>query len=128
MMMLEHAGKRLLASAGVPTPQGVVIEASAARDEALSAITSFPVAVKAQVHSGSRGKQGGVRQAKSARELASAVKAIFETDFAGEKPEVILIEPWLAIEREAYLSVAVDGRAEGFVVMYAPQGGIDIED
>jgi succinyl-CoA synthetase beta subunit len=128
MMMLEHAGKRLLASAGVPVPQGIVVEALTARGEALSTITTFPVAVKAQVHSGSRGKQGGVRQAKSARELASAVESIFATDFAGEKPGAVLIEPWLAIEREAYLSVAVDGRAEGYVVMYAPQGGIDIED
>ncbi|MES2562871.1 MAG: ATP-grasp domain-containing protein [Pseudomonadota bacterium] len=128
MMMLEHAGKRLLASAGVPVPQGIVVEASADRDEALSTITTFPVAVKAQVRSGSRGKQGGVRQAKSVLELASVVKSIFATDFAGEKPEAVLIEPWLAIERETYLSVAVDGRAEGYVVMYAPQGGIDIED
>jgi succinyl-CoA synthetase beta subunit len=39
-----------------------------------------------------------------------------------------LIEPWLSIERESYLSVAVDGRAEGYVVMYSPTGGVDIEE
>lgn len=128
MMMLEHAGKRLLASAGVPVAQGIVIAASAVGGDALSAVTHFPVAVKAQVRSGGRGREGGVRRAKSAQELAAAVKAILATEFSGEKPESVLIEPWLAIEREAYLSVAVDGRAEGYVVMYAPQGGIDIED
>lgn len=128
MMMLEYAGKRLLASAGVAVAQGTVIEASAAMDEALSAVTTFPVAVKAQVRSGGRGKQGGVRQAKSADELAAAVKAILATEFGGEKPDAVLIEPWLGIERECYLCVAIDGRAEGYVVMYAPQGGIDIED
>jgi succinyl-CoA synthetase beta subunit len=128
MMMLEYEGKRLLASAGVPVAEGTVIEASAALEAALAAVTAFPVAVKAQVRSGGRGKQGGVRQVKSADELAATVKMMFATEFGGEKPDAVLIEPWLGIEREAYLSVAVDGRAEGYVVMYAPRGGIDIEE
>ncbi len=128
MMMLEYAGKRLLAAAGVPVARGTVIERTAALDQALSASTEFPVAVKAQVRSGGRGKQGGVRKAASPSQLAAAVETILATEFGGEKPEAVLIEPWLAIEREAYLSVALDGRAEGYVVLYAPQGGIDIED
>jgi succinyl-CoA synthetase beta subunit len=128
MLMLEYEGKRLLASAGVPVAQGTVIPASDANDNALAGVTRFPVAVKAQVRSGSRGKQGGVRKAETPEALREAVKAILAIDFAGEKPDAVLIEPWLAIEREAYLSVAVDGRAEGYVVLYAPQGGIDIED
>src|SRR5690606_15557615 len=43
MMMLEYAGKRLLAAAGVPVAHGTVIERTAALDQALSAITAFPV-------------------------------------------------------------------------------------
>ena len=127
MMMLEHEGKRLLASAGVPVAQGVVIERSAL-DKALPGITPYPVAVKAQVRSGGRGKQGGVRKVEAAGELAAAVKTILNTEFGGEKPDAVLVEPWLAIERESYLCVAVNGRAEGYVVMYAPRGGVDIED
>ena len=127
MMMLEHEGKRLLASAGVAVPQGVVIQ-SGSPASAYREVASFPVAVKAQVRSGSRGKQGGVRQVKVAEDLPGAVKAILDMAFGGEKPDAVLIEPWLAIDREAYLSVAVDGRAEGYVVMYSPRGGIDIED
>jgi succinyl-CoA synthetase beta subunit len=127
MMMLEHEGKRLLRSAGVVVPQGVVVQ-SGSPAVAYREVTSFPVAVKAQVRSGGRGKQGGVRQIKAAEDLPAAVKAILDMEFGGEKPDVVLIEPWLAIEREAYLSVAVDGRAEGYVVMYSPKGGIDIED
>lgn len=128
MMMLEHEGKRLLASAGVPVAQGVVIDAAASVEQAISEISAFPVAVKAQVRSGGRGKQGGVRQVKSAGELPAVVKTLLNTEFGGEKPDAVLIEPWLAIERECYLSVAVDGRAEGYVVMYAPRGGVDIEE
>jgi succinyl-CoA synthetase beta subunit len=91
-------------------------------------VAAWPVAVKAQVRSGGRGKQGGVVKVADAAGLAAAGEKLFATEFGGETPEVLLIEPWLAIERECYLSVAVDGRAEGYVVLYSPQGGIEIED
>jgi succinyl-CoA synthetase beta subunit len=129
MMMLEHEGKRLLASAGVPVPHGKIIGAdSGSLDDVASSVAAFPVAVKAQVRSGGRGKQGGVRQVKTAAELPRVVKALLDTTFGGEKPDAVLIEPWLSIERESYLSVAVDGRAEGYVVMYSATGGVDIEE
>ena len=128
MMMLEYEGKRLLRSMGVAVPEGTVIEAHTAAERALSAITEFPVAVKAQVRSGGRGKQGGVRKVEAPGGLGGAVASLFATEFGGEKPHALLVEPWLPIERESYLSVAVDGRAEGYVVMYAPVGGIDIEE
>lgn len=129
MMLLEHEGKRLLGAVGVPVPDGVVV---AAQPESLrdagARISSYPVAVKAQVRGGGRGKQGGVQQVMTAGDLAAAVRKLLDTEFGGEKPEAVLVEPWLAIERETYLSVAVDVRADGYVVMYSPKGGIDIED
>lgn len=126
MMMLEYEGKRLLASIGVPVAGGTVVQRGGVVDP--GAIRTFPVAVKVQVRSGGRGKQGGVRKVETAGDLPGVVETLFDTDFGGEKPEAILIEPWLAIERESYLSVAVDGRAEGYVVLYSPKGGVDIED
>ena len=44
-----------------------------------------------------------------------------------EKPEAVLAEPWHKIERELYLSVTVDAAAEGYVVLYSPKGGVDVE-
>ena len=128
MMMLEHEGKRLLASAGVPVPDGTLISARDSIASAARAIAAFPVAAKAQVRSGGRGKQGGVRRVEAAGDLERTVAALFDTAYGGERPEAVLIEPWLSIERESYLSVAVDGRAEGYVVLYSPTGGVDIED
>ncbi|HEV7822576.1 MAG TPA: ATP-grasp domain-containing protein, partial [Burkholderiales bacterium] len=126
MMMLEYDAKRLLASVGVAVPAGAVWRTG--ETAASVKVAGYPVAVKAQVRSGGRGKQGGVVKAANAAELASAGRKLFATDFGGELPEVLLVEAWLAIEREAYLSVAVDGRAEGYVVLYSPTGGIDIEE
>jgi succinyl-CoA synthetase beta subunit len=39
----------------------------------------------------------------------------------------VLVEPWLDAERELYLSVTVDGAAEGYCILYAPSGGVNIE-
>jgi succinyl-CoA synthetase beta subunit len=124
MMMVEHEAKALLASVGIAVPQGRVLRAG----EKIEMPAAFPVAVKAQVRSGGRGKQGGVQKAGDAASYDAIARKLFATEFGGEKPEALLVEPWLPIERECYLSVAVDGRAEGYVVLYAPRGGIDIED
>ncbi len=126
MMMLECDAKRLLASVGVAVPASAVWR----KGESVASVkvAAYPAAVKAQVRSGGRGKQGGVIKVADAAALAAAGKKLFAAEFGGELPAVLLVETWLAIEREAYLSVAVDGRAEGYVVLYSPTGGIDIED
>lgn len=124
-MMLECDAKRLLASVGVAVPAGTVWRRGQAAADVK--VDAFPVAVKAQVRSGGRGKQGGVVKAADRAALEAAARTLFATAFGGEQPEALLIEPWLPIARECYLSVAVDGRAEGYVVLYAPQGGVDIE-
>ena len=53
------------------------------------------------MRSGGRGNQGGVVKVANATELAAAGKKLFATEFGGELPEVLLVEAWLAIEREA---------------------------
>jgi len=129
MMMLEYEGKRFLASAGIPVPEGVVIgNGERSLEEARPRMPAFPLAVKAQVRSGGRGKQGGVQQVKTDDALAATVARLFDTRFGEAKPAALLVESWLPIARETYLSVAVDGRADGYVVMYSPRGGVDIED
>ncbi len=128
MMLLEHEAKRLLGAMGVTVPQGIVLGAGQSPEGIRTRIAGYPVAVKAQVRSGGRGKQGGVQRIEDAGGLADAAKRLFATRFGEETPSALLVEPWLAIRREAYLSVTIDGRAEGYVVLYAPQGGIDIEE
>jgi succinyl-CoA synthetase beta subunit len=127
MLMLEHEGKRLLAQLGIAVPAGKLMT-SRTVSQVAKTIDTFPVAVKAQVRSGGRGKQGGVQKVGDVEQLISVSRKLFRKSFGGEKPEALLIEPWLPIDRESYLSVTIDGRAEGYVVMYAPRGGIDIED
>jgi succinyl-CoA synthetase beta subunit len=128
MLILEHEAKRLLCSVGVAVPDGTVIRPGArALQAAAKRIAGYPVAVKAQVRSGGRGKQGGVIRADNATQLRSAARRLFAMTFGDEPPAALLADPWVAINRELYLSVTVDGAAEGYVVLYSPKGGVDIE-
>lgn len=125
MLMFEAEGKALLAGAGLPIPAGARLVSDPAGVAGLP--LTFPLAAKAQVRSGGRGKTGGVRRCDGPAEAEAAVAAILGTRFGGELPSGVLLEPWLPIAREMYLSVVVDGRAGGFVALYAPEGGVEVE-
>jgi succinyl-CoA synthetase beta subunit len=122
MLLTEHAGKHMLAEAGVSVPVGHLINDL----DQLNGL-SYPLAVKAQVASGGRGRSGGVARAENVNEARAAVSRILNTRFNGDLPLTILVEPWLVVEREIYLSLAVDDRAGGYVILYGPDGGMDIE-
>lgn len=125
MLITEAQGKALLRAAAIATPSSREL---CSLDEVRACRIDFPVAVKAQVAAGGRGKAGGIRKASSASELEDAFGAIMGLRFGGEAPSSALVESWLEIERELYLAVAIDSRVGGFNVLYAPRGGIHIED
>jgi succinyl-CoA synthetase beta subunit len=129
MMLLEYEGKQLLRSVGIRVPDGLVIESPKnllplLRDRRFS----FPTAIKAQIASGGRGKIGGVLRADNEDQAAAAVAQIFSSQFNGECPGSVLIEPWLAVEQEMYLSVAVDGGAGGYTILFSARGGMKVEE
>ena len=125
MLVTEAQGKALLRAAVIATPSSQELRSP---DEVRACRVDLPVAVKAQVAAGGRGKAGGIRKANSAAELEQAFDAIMAMRFAGEAPSSVLVESWLEIERELYLAVAIDSRVGGFNVLYSPRGGVNIED
>lgn len=125
MLLTEAVGKHLLRTARISTALGVVVHEEAELNA--HGEWTFPVAAKAQVASGGRGKAGGVVACADNDELAEAFRRIMATEFSGEYPSGILVEPWLTIDRELYLSVVVDPAVAGYAVLYSPTGGVDIE-
>jgi succinyl-CoA synthetase beta subunit len=125
MLLTEAHGKALLRAAAIPTPSSHELRSL---EEVRTCAVEFPVAVKAQISAGGRGKAGGIRKATSAFELEDAFRGIMEMTFAGERPSSVLAESWLEIARELYLAVTIDGQAGGFSVLYSPRGGVNIED
>lgn len=125
MLLTEAQGKALLRAAAISIPKSLEF-GNLAEVQPNSFV--FPVAVKAQVSAGGRGKAGGIRRADSLVDLENAFSTILKTSFGGETPSSVLVESWLAIERELYLAVTIDAQAGGFSVLYSPHGGVDIED
>ncbi|HEX3623681.1 MAG TPA: ADP-forming succinate--CoA ligase subunit beta [Acidimicrobiales bacterium] len=127
MDLLEHAGKRVLATHGVPVPIGHLAEDVGAAVAAGEAI-GFPVVVKAQVPVGGRGKAGGIRVAADADELAAAAGAVLGMAIRGHVVRRVWVEEALDAARECYLSFTFDRSAKVHLGMLSARGGVDIEE
>ncbi|HUY98357.1 MAG TPA: ADP-forming succinate--CoA ligase subunit beta [Verrucomicrobiae bacterium] len=126
MKLLEHQAKAQLARAGVAVPSGRLARSA---DEARAAFELLgPVAVKAQVPIGGRGKAGGIRLARTADEAAAAATAILQMEVHGYRVPSVLCEQLLAIAGELYCGIAVDRDQRGLVVMLSLAGGVEIEE
>ncbi|NVO18916.1 MAG: ADP-forming succinate--CoA ligase subunit beta [Bacteroidetes bacterium] len=144
MNLHEYQAKQILSSFGVPVPLGIMAESVDQAVEAAGVIqeksgSQFCV-VKAQIHAGGRGKGGGVKLAKSlddVREKATNILGMMlitpQTSKDGKLVRKVLIQqdvyyPGATPTSEFYISLLLN-RAEGKVmVMYSPEGGMDIEE
>lgn len=125
MKLLEYQAKEVLASLGIPIPPGMVARTP---DEAAAAYSKLgPVAVKAQVPVGGRGKAGGIKLAKNPEEARGAAAQIIGMDIKGFKVPLVYCEAALEIEREIYLGFTVDRDARANILMLSAKGGMDIE-
>lgn len=138
MKIHEHQAKELLRGFDIPTAPG---EAFFSAVEAAERAAQFfadgarAVAVKAQIHAGGRGKGGGVKIARDAREAAAAAESILgmnlktpQTGDGGQIVKRLLIEAGVEIEREFYLGMVVDRARQQIVAMGSGEGGMEIEE
>ncbi len=123
----EYQAKELFAQAGIPIPKGKVAKTP---EEAYRIASEFgnTVVVKAQVHTGGRGKAGGVKLANTPEEAREKATAILGMDIRGFKVEKVLVTEAADIASEAYLSVTLDREAKMPVIIASPAGGIEIEE
>jgi succinyl-CoA synthetase beta subunit len=101
----------------------------------MEALGGAPWVVKAQLHSGGRGKVGGVRLLDDADAVRAAVAELIgarlvthQTGPEGLPVSAVLIEAPTAIARELYLSLLVDRARRRVIVMASAAGGMDIEE
>ncbi|HEX7265239.1 MAG TPA: ADP-forming succinate--CoA ligase subunit beta [Candidatus Dormibacteraeota bacterium] len=125
MKLLEYQAKEVLASLGIAIPPGRVAHTP---DEAAAACAELgPVAVKAQVPVGGRGKAGGIKLASTPEDARAAAQQIIGMDIKGFKVPLVYCETALDIEREIYLGFTVDRDARANVLILSAKGGMDIE-
>jgi succinyl-CoA synthetase beta subunit len=122
----EYAAKPLLAAAGIPIPEGVV---AVTPDEAARAAAQIGACVvKAQVPTGKRGKAGGIKTAAGADEARSAARAILGMKIGEHTVHRLLVEEAADIGGESYAAVMNDPASKGPLLLYAAEGGMEIEE
>jgi succinyl-CoA synthetase beta subunit len=150
MNIHEYQGKSILESFGVAIQRGKVAdtpEEAHAAAEALKAETGTGwFVVKAQIHAGGRGKgvvtetgSHGVVLAKGLEHVKDTAAGILgghlvtaQTSSQGKQVNKVLIAedvyyPGDSAPEEFYMSVLLDRATGKNIVMYSPEGGMDIE-
>ena len=134
MNIHEYQAKQLFSEYGIPLPAGQPASNVAEAARAAEALGGQAWVVKAQVHTGGRGKAGGVKKVSSRAELESVAKSLLGTRLVthqsgptGQPIEKLLIETPCNIAREFYLACLVDRARERIAVMASTEGGMDIE-
>lgn len=150
MNIHEYQGKSILKQFGVAVQEGVVVdkaeEAEAAAKKLQDETGTGWFVVKAQIHAGGRGKGSiqetgsrGVTLAKGLDKVTETVKGILggtlvtaQTSAEGKRVNKVLIAqdvyyPGDSEPAEYYMSVLLDRASGKHVVMYSPDGGVDIE-
>jgi succinyl-CoA synthetase beta subunit len=123
----EYQARVLLAAGGIPMFEGDVAS-TPSEAESIARRIGTPVVVKAQVHSGGRGKAGGVKLARSAGEageLASQILGMTIRDLTVHK---VLVVPAADIATESYVGIIMDRATQRPVYMVSSAGGVDIEE
>lgn len=126
LKLQEYVSKDLLRQAGVPVPGGEVAE-TPEQAEAIARRLG-PVAVKAQVLVGGRGKAGGIKLANTPEEARDVAAQILGMDIKGLAVEKVLVEQQVKIAKEYYAGITLDRANHRFVLMLSSMGGVDIEE
>ena len=134
MNLHEYQAKQLFNRYGIATPHGEVAHDAETAMQVVKRLGGQRWVVKAQVHSGGRGKAGGVKVTDSEAEAVQTAKSLIgqslvtqQTTALGLTEKKVLIEQPSSIAREIYLALVVDRVSQRVTFMVSAQGGMDIE-
>jgi len=135
MKLHEYQGKDVLRQSGVPVPLGIPLLKPETVAADIAKAPAGPWVVKAQVHTGGRGKAGGILLAKTPADVEAAAKKLFGKTLVTHQtgPEGIVVrklylEQAQTVEKEFYLACVLDRSKGRPVIMASTQGGMDIEE
>jgi succinyl-CoA synthetase beta subunit len=134
MHIHEYQAKEIFKNFGISVPKSCLVLSSEEVEKACLSLGGERWVVKAQVHSGARGKAGGVKLVGTIEEAKEITNQLIgsrlvtnQTDSQGLPVEKILIESPQSINHEFYLSLLVDRQSNKVVVLASTEGGMDIE-
>jgi|TARA_B110000003_G_scaffold46055_1_gene44175 malate-CoA ligase subunit beta len=131
----EYQAKEILASFGVTIPRGGIVYSPENAENKAREIGGSKWVVKAQIHSGARGKAGGIIVCNSPLEVAQATDKLLgkklvtnQTGPEGKIVNRIYIEEATDIEKELYLGLVFDRSTESIMVVASTEGGMSVEE
>ena len=131
----EYQAKAILADFGMPVGRGGLAYSPEQAVYRAKELGGEKWVVKAQIHSGARGKAGGIKFCSSEHEVLQAATELFGkrlvTNQTGPKGKLVYrlyIEPAIEIDREIYLAFILDRDSERVVCVASASGGMDIEE
>ena len=131
----EYQAKEILSSFGVTIPRGGIVYSPENAENKAREIGGSKWVVKAQIHSGARGKAGGIIVCNSPLEVAQATDKLLgkklvtnQTGPEGKIVNRIYIEEATDIEKELYLGLVFDRSSESIMVVASTDGGMSVEE
>lgn len=127
MKVHEYQAKGFFAQYGVPVDQHFLCRTPDEAVEAYRKLGGGKAVVKAQVHTGGRGKAGGVKLGSSEDEIRKHAEAILGMQIKGYTVDRVLVSEAVDIASEYYVSILVDRKSKCPMMMLSRSGGMDIE-
>src|SRR5437868_6336494 len=123
----EYQGKAILAANGFKIPRG---RAALNGDEAVRAAKELgsEVVVKIQAWTTGRAGIGGVAFAKKREDVRAHAERMLSMKVGQFPVEAVLVEEKIDIDREFFLSFAIDDAARAPIIIFATGGGTGIEE
>src|SRR6184192_573755 len=127
----EYQGKAILAANGFKIPRG---KAATTIDEALAVAKEVAgkkggeVVIKIQAWTTGRAGIGGVAFAKKPEDVRAYAARMLAMKVGQFPVEAVLVEEKIDIDREFFLSFAIDDAARAPVIIFAAGGGTGIEE
>lgn len=135
MKIHEYQARELFVQYGIPCPNGYLALNAAEALSAAKRLGNYPVVVKAQIHSGGRGKAGGVKLCHNDEEVLEFASKLIgsrlytkQTGPEGKEVQRLFITEGAHIAREYYLSMTVDSANACVVMIASAEGGTEIEE
>src|SRR5438874_2129327 len=123
----EYQGKKILAVNGFKIPRGRAVS-SANKAVAAAKELGGEVVIKIQAWTTGRAGIGGVAFAKKPEDLQAHAERMLAMKVGQFPVEAVLVEENIDIDREFFLSFAIDDAARAPVIIFATGGGTGIED
>ena len=131
----EYQAKKILSDFGIHIPRGGIAYSPENAEYKAREIGGSKWVVKAQIHSGARGKAGGIIICNDELEVAQATDKLLgkklvtnQTGAAGKIVNRVYIEETADIEKELYLGLVFDRASECIMIVASTAGGMSVEE